>query len=74
MIEMAIAGEIDKPDIVIFSDTGDEPWWVYDYAMYIARKCQKAGIRFYCTSWGNKQIGDGRHNIVGIVVGARQDE
>lgn len=53
LVEMAVNGDIDKPDMVIFADTGDEPQYVYDYVEYLRVRSEEAGMEFYTVSSRN---------------------
>lgn len=44
---MAIQGELEKPDHVIFSDTGTESAETYATVAFVARECEAAGIPFH---------------------------
>lgn len=59
MLMMAIRGEIERPDHVIFADTGWEPKHVYLQARFCEKQCAKAMIPFYIESVGNI-----RHDMV----------
>lgn len=51
---MACGGEIEKPDAIIFSDTGYEPRVVYEWIEKFMRPhIEKAGIPFHIVSNGN---------------------
>lgn len=50
MLMMAIKGEIERPDHVLFADTGFEPAAVYRHVEWAQRQCVKAGIPFHATS------------------------
>ncbi len=47
MLMRAIAGDIERPDHVIFSDTGWEPVAIYKHLDWCKRQCEKAGIPFH---------------------------
>lgn len=47
MLMMAIQGELEKPDHVIFADTGFEPRRVYEHVAWCKKQCEKAGIPFH---------------------------
>lgn len=49
LLMLAIRGEIEQPDHVIFSDTGWEPEAVYDHLQWLRRQCMKAGISLHIT-------------------------
>lgn len=53
MLMLAIHGEIERPDHVIFADTGWEPAGVYDHLDWCRKQCKKAGIPFHMVSAGN---------------------
>ena len=53
MLMLAIKGEIERPDHVIFADTGWEPKHTYDHVAWCERQCIKAGIPFHIVSNGN---------------------
>jgi hypothetical protein len=44
---MAIDGKFDRPDVVIFSDTGSEMPHTYETISYLEKLCEKASIPFY---------------------------
>ncbi len=44
MGEMIALGEIEKPDAVIFADTGDEPSYVYAQVRYIRNRLASVGV------------------------------
>jgi len=44
MLMMAIKGEIERPDHVIFADTGFEPRKVYTHVQWCRKQCEKAWI------------------------------
>lgn len=50
MLMLAIRGEIERPDHVIFADTGFEPRAVYAQVDWAERQCAKAGIPFHRVS------------------------
>lgn len=50
MLMLAIRGVIERPDHVIFADTGFEPKRVYAHANWCERECIKAGIPFHIVS------------------------
>jgi hypothetical protein len=55
MVELALAGEMERPDLVIFNDTHDEPWWVYQQVGSLRNRLSAAGIAFVqpsATCWG----------------------
>lgn len=47
MLMLAIRGEIERPDHVIFADTGFEPRAVYAQVDWARRQCEKAGLPFH---------------------------
>lgn len=53
MLMLAIHDQIERPDHVIFSDTGWEPAGVYRHVAWCKRQCEKAGIPFHTVSAGN---------------------
>lgn len=53
LCEMVIAGELPKPDAVLFADTGDEPDYVYDQVAYLRRKLATVGVPLITVSNGN---------------------
>lgn len=53
MLMMAIKGEIERPDHVIFADTGWEPNYVYEHARWCKKKCVKANIPFHIAKNGD---------------------
>lgn len=46
MVELALAGELERPDLVIFNDTRDEPWWVYQQVGSLRNRLTAVGISF----------------------------
>ncbi len=53
MLLLALHGEMDMPDGVIFADTGYEPKAVYEWLGLLRQKCEQAGLPFYVVSNGN---------------------
>jgi len=53
MLMRAIHGDIDRPDHVVFADTGWEPEQVYDHLGWLRKQCEKAGIPFHRVSFRN---------------------
>lgn len=53
MAEMIAEGELDKPDAVIFADTGNEPQYVYEYVDYLTKRLAVVGVPVYTVSGGN---------------------
>lgn len=49
---MALAGEFEKPDLVVFADTGDEPESVYENVERARDWCASAGVDFAIVSSG----------------------
>jgi len=47
MLMMAIRGEIERPDHVLYADTGFEPVAVQQHAKWAERQCAKAGLPFH---------------------------
>jgi 3'-phosphoadenosine 5'-phosphosulfate sulfotransferase (PAPS reductase)/FAD synthetase len=47
LLMLAIRGEIERPDHVIFADTGFEPAAVYRHVEWCRRQSEKAGIPFH---------------------------
>lgn len=47
MLMLAIRGEIERPDHVLWADTGFEPRAVYRHVDWSERQCEKAGIPFH---------------------------
>lgn len=55
LVELALAGELERPDLVIFNDTHDEPWWVYQQVGSLRNRLLAAGIAYVqpsATCWG----------------------
>jgi hypothetical protein len=44
MVEMIVEGELTRPDVVIFADTGDEPDYVYRQLDYLKGRLQSIGM------------------------------
>lgn len=53
LLRMAIAGEIEPVQHIIFSDTGWEPAGVYEHMRNMRNVAEKAGIEFHVVSHGN---------------------
>lgn len=53
MLMRAIHGDIERPDHVIFADTGWEPESVHRLLAFAQKQCEKAGIPFHIVSAGN---------------------
>ena len=49
MLMLAIQGKIERPDHVIFADTGWEPAAVYEHLGWLREQCIKAGIPLHIT-------------------------
>ena len=47
IILMSIAGELEKPDAVLFSDTGSESQETYQTVKWMADQCEQAEIPFF---------------------------
>lgn len=47
MLMLAIRGEIERPDHVLYADTGFEPVAVQAHAKWAERQCEKAGLPFH---------------------------
>lgn len=52
IVEMCIHGYLDKPDLIVFSDTGWEPPNVYEHLKYIERRITDSGMQFCVVSGG----------------------
>jgi len=50
---MMLAGELEKPDHIVFADTGWEPQPVYEHLKRLKTMIAKAGIPFHMVSHGN---------------------
>lgn len=53
MLMMSIRGDIERPDHVIFADTGWEGNQTLSHVEWSRRQCEKAGIPFHTVSNGN---------------------
>lgn len=53
LLRMAVNGLIDRPDLVLFADTQQEPQHVYDVMEREAEVCKVAGIEFGIVSAGD---------------------
>ena len=53
LCEMAIAGELPLPDVVLFADTGDEPSYVHEQVAYLRRKLQTVNVPLITVSNGH---------------------
>jgi hypothetical protein len=47
LLMLAIRGEIERPDHVIFADTGFEPQAVYEQVKWARKQCDKASLPFH---------------------------
>ena len=47
LLMLSIHGELERPDHVIFADTGFEPEAVYRHVQWCRKQCMKAGITFH---------------------------
>lgn len=46
MVEMVLTGELERPDLVVFNDTKDEPWWVYQQAASLRNRLHEQDIEY----------------------------
>jgi hypothetical protein len=53
MVEMVVEGELSRPDLVIFADTGDEPDYVYRQVEYLNGRLKSIGMEVETVSGGN---------------------
>ena len=53
VLRLAIHGEIERPDHVIFADTGWEPRAVYEHLAVLERQMEDADIPFHRVAWEN---------------------
>lgn len=53
MLMMALRGEIERPDHVIFSDVGWESLHIYLHVDWLQQQCEKNGVPFHRVSAGN---------------------
>lgn len=53
MVEMVIEGELPRPDLIIFADTGDEPEYVYKQVEYLETRLKLIGMGIEVVSAGN---------------------
>lgn len=53
MAEMIAEGDLERPDVVIFADTGDEPQYVYDYVTYLTGRLGAVGVPLVVVSAGS---------------------
>lgn len=44
LAEMIVEGELPRVDLVIFADTGNEPFWVYQQVEYLTARLASVGI------------------------------
>jgi len=44
LVEMIVEGDLPRVDLVVFSDTGNEPFWVYDNVDYLQKRLFSIGI------------------------------
>jgi hypothetical protein len=65
MLMRAIAGDIERPDHVIFADTGWEPRAVYDHLAWLAKQCERAGLPLHLVSNGNIRQANAEYRTAG---------
>lgn len=53
LLRMMIRGEIERPEHVVFSDTGWEPPAVYNHLQQVRKEAESAGIPFHVVNNGN---------------------
>jgi hypothetical protein len=53
VLRLALRGEIERPNHVIFADTGWEPRAVYEHLAVLEEEMREAGIEFHKVSAGN---------------------
>lgn len=70
LLRMAIHGEVERPDHVIFADTGWEPYEVYSHLAVLQEEMEGAGIDFHRVSSGDIKH-DSLRAIVGSTAGGR---
>ena len=46
MVLMSLRGNLEKLDLVVFADTGNEPSYVYENVDRIKSRCKSAGFCF----------------------------
>jgi hypothetical protein len=64
LIERMLDGELPRADIVVFADTGDEPYWVYKQVEYLKARCEEQGIRLVIVRRpGRGLVYDIQHNL-----------
>lgn len=51
--EMVVEGELPRPDVFIFADTGDEPDYVYRYVEYLTKRLAGVNVPVVTVSNGN---------------------
>lgn len=44
LVEMVVEGELPRPDMIVFADTGNEPQYVYDQVVYLAGRLAGVGL------------------------------
>lgn len=68
MIDMLLAGEIERPEhvAVFFADTGDEHEWTYEDVAATAERCRREGVPFF--------RGSHREPLVDAVLSATRGE
>ncbi len=44
--ELILAGELERPDLVVFNDTNAEPYWVHNNAHNLCQRLRQAGVTF----------------------------
>lgn len=63
MLMRAIYGDIDRPDHVIFADTGWEPEAIMRHVEWCRKQSEKAGLPFHIVSRTDNGNGKGRKSI-----------
>ncbi len=53
LAEMIVIGKLPPVDVAVFSDTGDEPQYVYDYVEYLRPRLDAVGVPLEIVTNGN---------------------
>lgn len=53
LIELVLIGELERPNMIIFADTGNEPRWVYTQVEYLKKRLNEQGLTLTIVNNGN---------------------
>jgi hypothetical protein len=68
LAEMIVEGAIEKPDMIVFADTGDEPQYVYKHMAYLSERLAGVDLQVVTASAGDlvKQLMSPRGRFAAI--------